>query len=332
MSGKNLKPGGSIQTKLRSGGRTASASPREPAPAPPSHHEPAPAPPAQESVAALPSPCEPAVSSASPSGSDFAAFIELLAVMRKDNADFRKEFQDLQKTLRDALSTIQLDLQAMKTQLASDKVATEATISTLKGTVGEMGHTLSGCTDDIVHMKTTIESLTVTVTQLENKCEDLESRSRRNNIRIVGVPEGADTCTTAAVAALLKDAFGLEKEPVLDRSNRTLQPKPKSGERPRAIVCRFHHHSDCVDILRRARELQQIKARDLTISVFPDYTVKIARTRAAFNEVRRQLCDIEGARYGILHPARLRITYNGVQKDFISAEEAAEYVKLLKPG
>ncbi|KAF4084653.1 hypothetical protein AMELA_G00108580, partial [Ameiurus melas] len=62
---------------------------------------------------------------------------------RKNIADLRKEFQDhlkhqetiyenLQKTLRDALSTIQLDLQAMKTQLASDKVATEATISTLK--------------------------------------------------------------------------------------------------------------------------------------------------------------------------------------------------------
>ncbi|KAF4070677.1 hypothetical protein AMELA_G00288270, partial [Ameiurus melas] len=123
---------------------------------------------------------------------DLAVFkLELLALLWKDIADFRNEFREhqknLQKTLSDALSTIQLDLQAMKTQQASDKVATDATISTLKGTVGEMGHTLSGCTDDIVHMKTTIESLTATVTQLENKCEDLESRSRRNNIRIVGV-------------------------------------------------------------------------------------------------------------------------------------------------
>ncbi|KAF4086719.1 hypothetical protein AMELA_G00087560, partial [Ameiurus melas] len=210
--------------------------------APPSHHAPTPTTPSpQESIAALPSPSEPAVASASPSGgSDLAAFkLELLALLRKDIADFRKEFREhqkhqenLQKTLSDALSTIQHDLQAMKTQQASDKVATDATIATLKGTVGEMGHTLSGCTDDIVHMKTTIESLTATVTQLENKCEDLESRSRRNNVRIVGVPEGPDTCTTAAVAALLKEAFGLEKEPVLDWSHRTLQPKPKSGERP----------------------------------------------------------------------------------------------------
>lgn len=254
----------------------------------------------------------------------------MLASLRKDIADiFKKELRD---TLGDALSTIKLDLQAVKEQLASDKAATDATVSKLKGTVGEMEHALTECSDDIAEMKTTIKSLTATVAMLENKCEDLESRSRRNNIRIVGVPEAPDTCTTAPVAALLKEAFGLVKEPVLDRSHRTLQPKPKPGDRPRAIVCRFHYHSDCVDMLRRAKELRQIKVRDFTISVFPDHTAKIARARAAFNEVRRQLRDIDGARYGLIHPARLRITYNGVQKDFVSADEASDYVKTLISG
>lgn len=145
----------------------------------------------------------------------------------------------------------------------------------------------------------------------------------------MGVPEGPDTSTTAAVATLLKEAFGLAKEPLLDRSHRTLQPKPKPGDRPRAIVCRFHYYSDCVDILRRARELRQVKVRDLTISVFPDHTVKIARARAAFNEVRRQLRGIAGAQYGLFYPARLRVTFNGVVKDFVSAEEASIYVKTL---
>lgn len=256
--------------------------------------------------------------------------LELLASVRKEIADiFKKELQD---TLGDALPTIRLDLQAVKSQLANDKAATEATMSKLKGTVGEMEHALTECSDDIAEMKTTIECLTASVAKLENKCEDLESRSRRNNVRIVGVPEGPDTCTTAAVAALLKEAFNLEKEPLLDRSHRTLQPKPKPGDRPRAIVCRFHYHSDCMDILRRARELRQIKVRGVTVSVFPDHTAKIARARAAFNEVRRQLRGIDGARYGLFHPARLRITYNGVEKDFVSAEEASDFVKTLVPG
>lgn len=256
--------------------------------------------------------------------------LELLTSLRKDIAAiFKKELQD---TLGESLSAIKLDLQAVKTQLANDKAATDATVSELKDTVGEMEHALTECSDDIAELKTTIKSLTSNVAKLENKCEDLESRSRRNNVRIVGVPEGPDTCTTAAVAALLKEAFDLREEPLLDRSHRTLQPKPKPGERPRAIVCRLHYHSDCVAILRRARELRQIKVRGLTISVFPDHTVKVARARAAFNEVRRQLRGIEGARYGLMHPARLRITYNGVEKDFVSADEASDYVKTLVSG
>lgn len=305
MAGKNSKTRNAVQTQLRPNLQAATTSP-----------------------GALPAPAMPTLTQANP---DFAALkLELLASLRKDIADiFKKE---LQETLGDALSTIKLDLQAVKTQLANDKAATDATVATLKGTVGEMEHALSGCTDDIAEMKTTIRCLTANLAKLENKCEDLESRSRRNNIRIIGVPEGPDSSTTAAVAAMLKEAFDLEKEPLLDRSHRTLQPKPKPGERPRPIVCRFHYHSDCVDILRRARELRQIKVADLTISIFPDFTAKIARARAEFNEVRRQLRGIDGARYGLFHPARLRITYNGVEKDFVSAEKASDYVKTLISG
>lgn len=308
MAGKTTKTRNSVQTQLRPNMQAATTS--SGASSPPA-------------MAAMPT-----LTQANPETA--ALKLELLASLRKDIADiFKKE---LKETVGDALTTIKLDLQAVKTQLANDKAATDATIATLKGTVGEMEHALSGCTDDIAEMKTTIEYLTANVAKLENKCEDLESRSRRNNVRIIGVPEGPDSCTTAAVAALLKEAFDLGKEPLLDRSHRTLQPRPKPGERPRPIVCRFHYYSDCVDILRRARELRQIKVADMTISVFPDFTAKIARARAAFNEVRQLLRGIDGARYGLVHPARLRITYNGVEKDFISAEKAKDYVKTLISG
>ncbi|KAL7868203.1 hypothetical protein SRHO_G00095870 [Serrasalmus rhombeus] len=174
--------------------------------------------------------------------------------------------------------------------------------------------------------------MSASVAKLEDRCEDLEGRSRRNNLRLIGVPEGPSSCSTTAVAALLKEALGLEKEPLLDRSHRSLHPKPKPGERPRAIICRCHHYKDCVDILRRAKELKRINVEDFNIAVFPDHTAKTAKARAAFNDVRRRLRDIEGARYGLLYPARLRITYNGVEKEFVSAEEASSYVKTLANG
>lgn len=65
---------------------------------------------------------------------------------------------------------------------------------------------------------------------MENKCEDLEARSRRNNLRIVGVPEDSNSSATPeAASTLLKEAFKLDKEPLLDRAHRTLQPKRKPG-------------------------------------------------------------------------------------------------------
>ncbi|KAJ0049956.1 hypothetical protein NL108_006494, partial [Boleophthalmus pectinirostris] len=217
---------------------------------------------------------------------------------------------------------------ALQTQLAANKAATDATLAALKGTVEDMETALSDCTDDIANMRTTVAQLTANVTRLENKCEDLEARSRRNNIRIVRVPEGPDSSSTAVIAALLKDALSLENEPRLDRSHRTKPHQHKPGERPcpRAIVCRLHYYSDCVDILRWARERGQIKVRDMALSIFPDHTDNVARARAAFNDVRRQLRGIEGVRYGLFYPARLRITYKGIEKEFTSAEEARGYV------
>ncbi|CAI5682159.1 unnamed protein product [Oreochromis niloticus] len=296
MAAKNVKIRSTIQTQLRPSLQTATTPSSKPS-----------------------SPAKPPSYQANP---DIEALkVELLASLRKDIADiFKKELQDI---LGDGLSTIKFDLQAVKTQLAIDKAANDSTMSELKGMVREMEHALTVCFDDIAEMKNTIKGLTAHVAKLENKCEDLESRMRCNNVRIVGVPEGPDTCTTAAVASLLKEAFDLGKEPLLDRSHRTLQPAPKPGNRPRAIMCRFHYHTDCVDILQRARERQQIKVGEWTISVFPNYTARVAQARAAFNTVRQQLRGIEGVRYGLLHPARLRITYKGVEKDFVSAEEAS---------
>ncbi|KAJ8010204.1 hypothetical protein DPEC_G00072570 [Dallia pectoralis] len=300
MAGKTSKGRNTIQTQLRPGPQAATTSSGE------------------QSVAA-----EVVLA---PAGPDVAALkLELLASLRKDIADiFKKELRD---ALGDTLSTIQLDLQAVKLQLANEKVATDATIAKLEGTVGEMEQALTVCSDDITELKTTIKCLTTTVAKLEDKCENLESRSRRNNVRILGVPEGPDTCSTAAVAAMLKEELGLEKEPLLDRSHRTLQPVPKPGDRPRAIVCRFHSYRDCAEVLRRAKERRQITVKGLSVSIFPDHTAKVAR--AEFNEVKRRLRGIVGARYGLVHPARLRINYNGVEKSFVSADKASEYVKTL---
>lgn len=173
------------------------------------------------------------------------------------------------------------------------------------------------------------QDLPADTSKLENKCKDLEARSLRNNIRIVGVPEEVANNSTMAVATLLKKDLYLDKEPLWDRYHRTLQPKPKAGELPHAIVARLHYHSNCIDILHRARERWKNNIMDMTIPIFPDHRVKKAQARAAFNKVRRQLRGIKGTRCGSIHPAHLLISYGGEEKVLLSPDEAQSFINKL---
>ncbi|KAJ8355364.1 hypothetical protein AAFF_G00061740 [Aldrovandia affinis] len=52
-----------------------------------------------------------------------------------------------------------------------------------------------GATDHstrITELEANVGSLTTRVTYLDNRCEDLEGRMRRNNIRLLGIPEGVE--------------------------------------------------------------------------------------------------------------------------------------------
>ncbi|KAL6480355.1 hypothetical protein MHYP_G00113880 [Metynnis hypsauchen] len=63
--------------------------------------------------------------------------------------------------------------------------------------------------------------------------------------------------------------------------------------------------------------------------VFPYYSAKVARDRAAFSEARKLLRDVEGVRYSLSFPTRLWITYNGTQHLFTSPVEAKGFISSL---
>ncbi|KAI4904346.1 hypothetical protein NFI96_009495 [Prochilodus magdalenae] len=223
-------------------------------------------------------------------------------------------------------SNIKMELLDMKSELIRDFAALRTDFAGLKSTVSDMERSLSTCTDDVLALQAKVESLTKEISKLDVKCEDLESRSRRQNIRIVGIPEGElFTFTTSKVSELLKEAFGLDKPPLVDQAHRTLPPKLKSGDPSWPVIAWLHYYEDCMEILRKARHQQRVTVSNIRISVFPDFTARVARARAAFNRVRAQLRGMEGIRYGSLYPARLRITHDVKHHDFTCPEEAGRY-------
>lgn len=164
-------------------------------------------------------------------------------------------------------------------------------------------------------LEPTVTSLRNEITALQAKCTDLECRSRRSNLRLVGIPEGMEgTQPTKCISEALQDTFNLREPPLLARAHRTLAARPAEGQRPRAFVICFHRFDVKEDILRMAIQSKQLKFKDRFVHIFPDFPPEIAKKRAAYYDVKRVLKFRSNVKYGTEHK-------------FDTPAEAIDYVK-----
>ncbi|KAK1887182.1 LINE-1 type transposase domain containing protein 1 [Dissostichus eleginoides] len=154
--------------------------------------------------------------------------------------------------------------------------------------------------------------------------EDLESRSRRNNLRIYGIPEDAELKSDTVamfVDKWLRDELSLETDLQIQQAHRALAPKPKSGQPPRSIILNFLQFHVKEMVLKRAWEKKTVKLGDNRIYFDHDYTARILLQRKAYVGVKKILKG-EGIRFQT--PLnKMRIHWANGMKTYNSAEEAA---------
>ncbi|KAJ8371916.1 hypothetical protein AAFF_G00298680 [Aldrovandia affinis] len=185
---------------------------------------------------------------------------------------------------------------------------------------------VQGATDKISSLETSQNVVTDRLAELEAQCaslaadnvvlkaavDDQENHSRRQNIRVIGIPEGEEgTNPTAFMGSFLKEVLGEETfadQPVIDRAHRTLATKPPPGKPPRAILVRLHYYQTKEMILRTSRERGQLSHKGNKIHILPDFSAALARRRAEFRDVKAQLHQA-GVKFGLVHPARLQLTF-----------------------
>lgn len=244
---------------------------------------------------------------------------ELLAKMDEkaemQNEEIRKQISGLRDELKGAIDQANTKANALEERTAGLETAANT-------------HS-----DAIANLEQQVAELKKEVVSLVAKAEDLEARSRRCNLRIFGVKEGREAGVSAStfVAKLLQKVMGLDEPPVIDRAHRTLQQAPGDGQPPRAFVVKCHYYQEKESILRKAVTSPKLVSENGdTIRVFPDYTQNVARRRAAFGQVRQLLRQCEVVKYGLLYPAKLRITTrDGQQKSFTDPEKAVTFVRGL---
>lgn len=156
----------------------------------------------------------------------------------------------------------------------------------------------------------------------------MEGRSRRLNLKFVGIKEGAEQGhPTAFITELISTLFGQDKFPKpvkVDRAHRSLRPKPSDDVRSRPIIAKLHHDRDKEPILRLSRENAPLHYRGKQVHIFPDYTVEVTSRRRTFGSVLKVLREA-GVTCSLLFPARLRVNHKDSISMFDSPEEARKF-------
>lgn len=229
----------------------------------------------------------------------------------------------------DGLSTsIRSEIASVRQELKNSIEPLQRAVDAHEVTVLELENATTDHNTRISELEATVSMLTKQAARLEDKCEDLEGRSRRNNIRVIGVPEGVEgPRPTDFIAQLLQDLLGLNEKPLLDRAHRTLREKPSGGGPPRPFVARIHFFHVRNLILQRAGEASPLLYKGKRVSVFPDYTSSVAKKRAAFSTVKRNLRSCPDVKFGLLYPAILRVTMpDGSSHRFEDPTTATDFV------
>ncbi|CAH2226218.1 Hypothetical predicted protein [Pelobates cultripes] len=160
----------------------------------------------------------------------------------------------------------------------------------------------------------------------ETKITDAEDRSRRNNIRLRGVPEdvGAQDLTAFTMElfrAVLPDIPA--DMLLLDRIHRIPRPQHLPPTTPRDVLMRLHYYHTKDQILRAHRARKDLPDKFKSILLFTDLSAETLRRRRSFKPVAEALRHHHiPYRWG--YPAKLLITKGGKLLTAASPKEGLE--------
>lgn len=183
--------------------------------------------------------------------------------------------------------------------------------------------------DQLASTQTDTRRHTQQISSLMAKVDDLENRSRRNNVRMVGIPERVEGAnSTEYFENWLRNTFGkdiLSPLFAVERAHRVpMRPLPP-GAPPRSVLVKVLHYRDRDIILRKAREMSDIRMNGSKIAFYPDFSADLQKRRAQFQDVKRRLRAVDLS-YAMLYPAKLRVIAEDTTHFFENPKDAARWL------
>ena len=166
--------------------------------------------------------------------------------------------------------------------------AIEANMKECTGRLNEAEECISPAEDTINCLQTNVKDLEAKVKLFVSKTDDLESRSRRNNLRITGIPEkeeGTNCCTF--IEKWLSESLNIPP-PAVERAH-CIAGQRHNTNSPQTFIVKFLDYRDKERVLKAARLKGQVKYKDNVIRFHQDISAEIYKQQWGFDGVRQKL-------------------------------------------
>lgn len=197
---------------------------------------------------------------------------------------------------------------------------------------------ISSAEDQISDLDAKATSSQRDVLALTKTVEAMESRQRRLNLRLVGLPEGTERGRDLALflAEWLPKVLGSEnfQDPLfVDEAFRLPLSTRIAGRRtppPRTILIKFRWLTDKDRVMTAAREKKPLQFEGNRLMFFPDLPPEVQQQRRKFGGVKADLHNL-GIEFGMQYPAKMKIYLDGGETlTFLTPAEVQDYIKTVQ--
>ncbi|KAJ1154843.1 hypothetical protein NDU88_007586 [Pleurodeles waltl] len=167
---------------------------------------------------------------------------------------------------------------------------------------------------------------------LRSKLTDLEDRSRRNNIRLMGFLEGIEgTDLISSLRDTLPKLTDITFDPPLkfERMDRLGPKRQDEKGRPRSIIACLLRHGQARQLLQTARAQGPLRLGTMEIRLSADFSKETVDRRRAFLSLRPRLRHLD-VKFGLFEPARMWITKNGESRTSFDPEDLRKFLDKLQ--
>lgn len=198
--------------------------------------------------------------------------------------------------------------------------------------ITEAEHRVSEVEDTVSSFETRLAAAEKKIKVMAEGLDDMENRSRRDNIRVLNLREGVEGKQPIQFfESWLPTVLGLDASPgskgriKIDRAHRSFGPR--SG-RPRPVIIKLHNSRDKLRIMAAVRAKPNLECDGQRVFIHQDLSAAVREKRRSFNDVCQALID-KNIRFSMRFPATLTVSHNGTERKFETRREAETFVNAL---